>query len=216
MQPLAIVFDLDGTLADTEPLHIEVWLDIIEKEGLSFDEAWMHQWIGSSDRTIASYVCEHHLYQRKVEDLQHIKQVAYRSRAESEARLFPGVMDYLPAIRSLVPVGLATNSSRVDVDVIFRATGLHHYLDAVVTANDVQHMKPDPEPYARAARLLGIPASNCLALEDSPAGVHSARKAGLFTLAVTNSHTPAQLADADKILEDTPQALAFILSMLSS
>ena len=61
-----IVFDLDGTLADTEPLHIDTWLVILNNLGLKFDESWMHQWIGLSDRLVAEHVCEHFLKNQSV------------------------------------------------------------------------------------------------------------------------------------------------------
>ena len=211
-----IVFDLDGTLADTEPLHIDTWLVILNKLGLKFDESWMHQWIGLSDRLVAEHVCEHFLKNQSVEGLQQLKQQTYRNRAITEVKLFDQVEDYLHEITQFVPIALATNSSQDDVSAVFQATNLQRHLKVIVTANDVTNLKPHPEPYQSASFKLGLEPSLCFALEDSPAGIHSAKSAGLFAIGVENSHPSENLKEANLIFSDTPKALAYILDVLKS
>jgi HAD superfamily hydrolase (TIGR01509 family) len=211
-----IVFDLDGTLADTEPLHIDTWLVILNNLGLKFDESWMHQWIGLSDRLVAEHVCEHYLKKQSVESLQQLKQQTYRNRAITEVKLFDQVEDYLHEITQFVPIALATNSSQDDVSAVFQATNLQRHLKVIVTANDVSNLKPHPEPYQSASFKLGLQPSLCFALEDSPAGIHSAKNAGLFAIGVENSHPSEKLKEANLIFSDTPKALAYILDVLKS
>ena len=211
-----IVFDLDGTLADTEPLHIDTWLVILNNLGLKFDESWMHQWIGLSDRLVAEHVCEHYLKKQSVESLQQLKQQTYRNRAITEVKLFDQVEDYLHEITQFVPIALATNSSQDDVSAVFQATNLQRHLKVIVTANDVTNLKPHPEPYQSASFKLGLEPSLCFALEDSPAGIHSAKSAGLFAIGVENSHPSEKLKEANLIFSDTPKALAYILDVLKS
>ena len=211
-----IVFDLDGTLADTEPLHIDTWLVILNNLGLKFDESWMHQWIGLSDRLVAEHVCEHFLKNQSVEGLKQLKQQTYRNRAITEVKLFDQVEDYLHEITQFVPIALATNSSQDDVSAVFQATNLQRHLKVIVTANDVTNLKPHPEPYQSASFKLGLQPSLCFALEDSPAGIHSAKSAGLFAIGVENSHPSEKLKEANLIFSDTPKALAYILDVLKS
>jgi HAD superfamily hydrolase (TIGR01509 family) len=211
-----IVFDLDGTLADTEPLHIDTWLVILNNLGLKFDESWMHQWIGLSDRLVAEHVCEQYLKGQSVEGLQQLKQQTYRNRAITEVKLFDQVEDYLHEITQFVPIALATNSSQDDVSAVFQATNLQRHLKVIVTANDVTNLKPHPEPYQSASFKLGLEPSLCFALEDSPAGIHSAKSAGLFAIGVENSHPSEKLKEANLIFSDTPKALAYILDVLKS
>ncbi len=211
-----IVFDLDGTLADTEPLHIDTWLVILNNLGLKFDEYWMHQWIGLSDRLVAEHVCEQYLKGQSVEGLQQLKQQTYRNRAITEVKLFDQVEDYLHEITQFVPIALATNSSQDDVSAVFQATNLQRHLKVIVTANDVSNLKPHPEPYQSASFKLGLEPSLCFALEDSPAGIHSAKSAGLFAIGVENSHPSEKLKEANLIFSDTPKALAYILDVLKS
>ena len=211
-----IVFDLDGTLADTEPLHIDTWLVILNNLGLKLDESWMHQWIGLSDRLVAEHVCEQYLKGQSVEGLQQLKQQTYRNRAITEVKLFDQVEDYLHEITQFVPIALATNSSQDDVSAVFQATNLQRHLKIIVTANDVTNLKPHPEPYQSASFKLGLEPSLCFALEDSPAGIHSAKSAGLFAIGVENSHPSEKLKEANLIFSDTPKALAYILDVLKS
>ncbi len=211
-----IVFDLDGTLADTEPLHIDTWLVILNNLGLTFDESWMHQWIGFSDRLVAEHVCSHYLKNQSVEGLQQLKQQTYRTRATNEVKLFDQVEDLLKEITQYVPIALATNSSQDDVSAVFQATNLQQHLKVIITANDVSNLKPHPEPYQKAAFQLGLQPSICFALEDSPAGINSAKTAGLLALGVENSHSSEKLKEADLIFSDTPRALAYMLDVLKS
>jgi HAD superfamily hydrolase (TIGR01509 family) len=211
-----IVFDLDGTLADTEPLHIDTWLVILNNLGLTFDESWMHQWIGFSDRLVAEHVCSHYLKNQSVEGLQQLKQQTYRTRATNEVKLFDQVEDFLKEITQYVPIALATNSSQDDVSAVFQATNLQQHLKVIITANDVSNLKPHPEPYQKAAFQLGLQPSICFALEDSPAGINSAKTAGLLALGVENSHSSEKLKEADLIFSDTPRALAYMLDVLKS
>jgi len=211
-----IVFDLDGTLADTEPLHIDTWLVILNNLGLTFDESWMHQWIGFSDRLVAEHVCSHYLKNQSVEGLQQLKQQTYRTRATNEVKLFDRVEDLLKEITQYVPIALATNSSQDDVSAVFQATNLQQHLKVIITANDVSNLKPHPEPYQKAAFQLGLQPSICFALEDSPAGINSAKTAGLLALGVENSHSSEKLKEADLIFSDTPRALAYMLDVLKS
>jgi len=211
-----IVFDLDGTLADTEPLHIDTWLVVLNNLGLKMDESWMHQWIGLSDRLVSEHVCNNYLKNQSVENLQQIKQLTYRQRASSEVKLFDHVEEYLLELSQLVPIALATNSSTDDVLAVFQATNLQRHLKVIVTANDVSNLKPHPEPYQTATSKLGLNPSNCIALEDSPAGINSAKSAGLQILGVENSHSAEKLKEANLIFSDTQKAMAYILNLLKT
>ena len=124
--------------------------------------------------------------------------------------------DYLHEITQFVPIALATNSSQDDVSAVFQATNLQRHLKVIVTANDVSNLKPHPEPYQFASFKLGLEPSLCFALEDSPAGIHSAKSAGLFAIGVENSHPSEKLKEANLIFSDTPKALAYILDVLKS
>lgn len=205
-----IVFDLDGTLVDTEPLHRDAWLDTLSTYKLHYDEDWFSQWIGQSDRTLASWVVEHVLRDTEDEALLESKRKKYHRLASEYTPLFRGVGEALPILANKYALAIATNSSDEDAEAVFLSTRIQPYFKAIVTSNKVAQMKPAPDAYLQAATLLQIEPKKLIAIEDSPAGITAARLAGLFTLGVTNSHPEEKLREADKIFPTTQDALMWI------
>jgi HAD superfamily hydrolase (TIGR01509 family) len=210
MKYKGIIFDLDGTLVDSEPLHMEAWLSVLANQGLNFDEHWFEQWIGKSDRILAESVVEQHEIGAQVEDLQENKRNTYHRIAAERAILFPEVEKYLHYFKQHLKLGIATNSSKDDAAAVFSRLPLPSFVSAVVTADDVPNLKPAPDMYLLAAERIGLDVSEGLAIEDSPAGLQAAKEAGLFTLGVTNSHPAENLKHADLIFDSTAEAMEWI------
>lgn len=208
-----IIFDLDGTLADTEPLHMRAWLDVLADQGLDFDEHWFEQWIGFSDRHLADSVVQEYQLPVAASELQQIKSRTFQEVAARSARPYPRVEDGLERLKARFKLGLATNSSREDATAVFTSTKLNQHFQAVVTSSDVQRMKPAPDCYLLAASRIGLNPAEGVAVEDSVAGVRSAKSAGLYTLAVTNSHDAGALGDADRIFSDTLEAMDWVFGL---
>ncbi|MBX2876355.1 MAG: HAD family phosphatase [Saprospiraceae bacterium] len=210
-----IIFDLDGTLVDSEPLHGRAWLDILKEQGLSFDWEWFEGWIGKSDRLLAEYVIDQHAIPLEVPDLQRLKRTAYYRLVAKELKLFPGVLEGLGFLSAKLPVALATSSSASDVEAVFAAQPISHLFRSIVHADHVlPNLKPKPDPYLLAAKNIGVDPKKAVALEDSVAGVKSAKAAGMLALAVTNSHSALELKEADRIFSSTAEAMDWIKSQL--
>lgn len=205
----AIIFDLDGTLVDTEPLHRDAWLAVLAKHGLEFGADWFEQWIGQSDQVLAQAVADEH--QLDKDDLLVHKRVLYHRLAVGKAELFEGVAENLPLLQVQYRLALATSSSDQDAAAVFRKTQLDQYFPVIVTADQIERLKPSPDCYLVASDRLGLFTDACLVVEDSPAGVQAAKEAGMYTLAVTNSRTAADLKGADKIFTSTQEAIEWIL-----
>jgi HAD superfamily hydrolase (TIGR01509 family) len=211
-----IIFDLDGTLADTEPFHMRAWLDVLAGQGLTFDEHWFEQWIGLPDRFLADSVVAEYGLKTSAMELRDMKSLAYQQIAAVSARLYPQVEDGLKTLGAGLKLGIATNSSREDAAAVFTATRVNNYFQAVVTADDVQQLKPSPDCYLLAAERIGLDPARGLAVEDSIAGVQAAKKAGLYTLAVANSHPAEHLAEADRVFPNTERAIRWVLEQVKS
>lgn len=211
--PKALVFDMDGTLAATEPLHMDAWLTVLGKHGLDVDEQWFQQWVGLSDAILAAAVVKDHDLGTDQETLQREKRTLFWAKARSSAELFPGVLDGLTALRQKYPIALCTSSSDKDAEAVFSNTGLDKYFETIITSDRVTKLKPDPSPYLLACRELGVEPLHCIALEDSPAGVTAANRAGLYVIGLTTSKEPDELEGAHIIFPETRQAMDWILEL---
>ena len=206
-----IIFDLDGTLVNSEPLHMKAWLDVLARQDLHFDEHWFDQWIGKPDWLLADAVILEHQLPLNTETLVGYKRSDYHRMAAAGARLFPKVEEGLSALQNKYKLGIATSSSKNDAAAVFSRTKLDRYFQTVVTSDQVQRMKPAPDCYLLAAERIGLNPANGLAVEDSVAGIRAAKEAGLYTLAVANSHSAEKLKEAHLVFEDTAAAMIWIL-----
>ncbi|MEH3053924.1 MAG: HAD family phosphatase [Patulibacter minatonensis] len=185
--PAAVLWDMDGTLVDTEPYWFAAEYDIVERHGGTWNDEHAHAIVGSDLLAGAAYI------QREggidlepaaiVEAL--LEQVIARARERTPWQ--PGAVELLTALHEAgIPCALVTMSyaslAQTVVDQLPAGT-----FAAVVTGDLVEHGKPHPEPYLKAAALLGVDAADCVAIEDSPTGVASAEAARCHTLAVPHA-----------------------------
>ncbi|MCB0634158.1 MAG: HAD family phosphatase [Saprospiraceae bacterium] len=208
-----IIFDLDGTLVDTEPIHRDAWFSVLAAYDLHFGNDWFEQWIGQSDRVLAEAVEKFYKVPVKAGDLQVQKRTIYHQMAAEKARMFPGVEEQLLLLKDKYRMGIATNSSDQDASAVFTSTKLDQHFQTVVTADMVDRLKPAPDLYLLASKRIGLFTDACIVVEDSPAGVKGAKAAGMFVLAVTNSHPEKSLQAADRIFPNTQEAMQFIVGM---
>jgi beta-phosphoglucomutase len=148
---------------------------LAEFSGIEYDESLFQQWS-----------------QRKAE--------AYRRLVSESANPMPGAIELVCSVAEKFPVGLATGSKRSDVKAAFSTLAggkLNGLFQSIVTSDDVAKTKPDPATYAKAAEGMGISPSDCLAIDDSPNGVSSAKNAGMKVLGITAIHNASSLKDAD-------------------
>ncbi|MEM9529142.1 MAG: HAD family phosphatase, partial [Bacteroidota bacterium] len=207
----ALLCDLDGTLADTEPQHCSAWLRMLaERYQLEYDEHWFEQWIGTSDRTVAEYVIEKHGLPASVDDLITAKQDLFHAEVRAVGRSFPGVPEVLAEISSRFPLAIATNSGRLDAEVVVPALGLDRFTEVIVTATDVANLKPAPDIYLLAAARLGIAPEVCIAIEDSGPGGKAAKAAGCYLIGLNDG-----VDMADEWVTNNAEALQRALALLA-
>lgn len=205
-----IIFDLDGTLVDTEPIHRDAWFDVMSNYDLTFGTDWFEQWIGKSDRVLAEALERYYKLPATADHLQEQKRTTYHQMATESANPFPGVEALLLVLKEQYRLGIATNSSDKDAAAVFQKTQLNLHFRTIVTADQVDRLKPAPDMYLLASKRLGLFTDVCLVVEDSPAGVKAAKEAGMYVLAVTNSHPEKNLQEADQIFPTSKAALQWI------
>ena len=203
----AVVFDFDGVLVDSEPLHFESLRDCLLEQGISIDEEeYRDRFLSYDDREAIRIALEGRGEPCDPDRLERIAQRKHElfARVIADVELMPGARELIASLQ--VPLAIASGAVRGEIETILDATGIRHAFTAVVGADDVSRGKPHPEPYRAAVASLvpgvpGLTAEQCLAFEDSVAGIASARAAGLKVFAVTTSYPPERLGGAHRILD---------------
>lgn len=192
-----LIFDLDGVIIDTEPLHEEAKRIAYSDFGLLVPEILYREFRGRSDEDMAEFVTRTYgppgLSHQDVLKHKHEIFEGFHDRIDTVA----GVLEFIRIARSgFEKMAVATSATLKNQLYAFRRFGLGPYFDAVVTAADITRTKPHPDPYLTAAARLGLSPDACLVIEDSKNGILSAKAAGCAVAAITTSSSRIQLADA--------------------
>jgi len=211
----AVVFDFDGVIVDSEPLHYAAFRQVVQPLGVDFSyDEYLHKYIGFDDRDCFRAM----LYERsgvrppsdapQIVELVEKKLHAFEAVVEEGIRAMPGAVELIAVLGQVVPLAIASGAGRADIDLICRRLNIADYFSLIVSADDVAHSKPDPQSYRLAVQKLAerypqydIEPAHCLAIEDTEEGLKSAVGAGLMTLAVTNTLPADRLTLADRIVQ---------------
>lgn len=193
--PAAVIFDLDGVLADSEQLWNEAKQEVVKESGGSWREDAPRAMMGMSSPEWSAYMRDElgvaldasEINRRVIGRMEDL----YRERLP----LLPGAVEAVRGVAARCPVGLASSSNREIIDLFLDECGLQDAFAAVVSSEEVERGKPAPDVYLEAARRLGVDPKQCLAVEDSSNGIRSAHAAGMQVIAVPNPHYPPE-ADA--------------------
>ena len=213
MKYRAVVFDLDGVLWDGEPLYHEAFNVVLEPYGYSVTSEDYVNIIGHSVEAAWEWVLNNFKIREEPASFLRRYNEAVLELLAQPVEPLPGVRELLAELRGRgLPVGLASASLRQWVNATIRGLHIENAFDATVSASEVEHSKPAPDLYLAAAEKLGIPASECLAVEDTGAGIAAAKAAGMFAVQVRASSTALPpLEQADMVIDDYSQ---FDLSLL--
>ena len=192
----ALIFDLDGTLAETDSLHRPTWVDVLRPHGIEVDEEFYRERISGRSNTEIVRDLLPNLSDEGGREIFEAKEAAFRERT-FELEPLPGLLEILELGRGLgLAISLVTNAPKENTEAILLALKLEDYFDAVVLSDEVGAVKPDPAPYRAALEKLGIEPGEALAFEDSTSGVASAAGAGIPTVGITSTQEPEKLREA--------------------
>ncbi len=185
----ALLFDLDGTLANTDPIHFQTWREVLQHYDLTIDHALYNRRF--SGRTNAAIVADFlpQLSAIAAQALSKAKEAAFRQRAASQLVPMPGLLEFLAwADGQHLNQAVVTNAPVENVDFMLSVLGLGDRFGTVVLGETLERGKPDPLPYQVALERLAITAQSAVAFEDSPSGIRSAVSAGILTVAIASTH----------------------------
>jgi HAD superfamily hydrolase (TIGR01509 family) len=214
----AIVFDFDGVLADSEPLHLRAYQEVLSALGLTLTrEEYYSRYLGYDDHGVFSNLSAAHGFEidaRRMEALIAQKGRAYDAIIESGDVLYPGAAACVARMAAAFPLGIASGALRHEIEAILRAAQMDRYFRFIVASGDTKEGKPAPDPYRRAAELHEVAAQECLAIEDSRWGIESARAAGLRCVAITHTYARDELSMADAVVDSLDEFTPAYVSAL--
>lgn len=200
----AVLFDMDGVIVDSEPLHIAAFQASLKRYGRNLsEEQYKQHFAGKTDE--AGF---RHYFDRTGEAVQpHMpvivgeKSKIYLDLAADKLIPYVGAVELIRALVSRnVPLALVTGSLRAEAEAVLDAFSLTECFAAVVAAENITQSKPSPEGYLQAAQALNVEPKDCLVIEDAPSGVRAANAAGMRCLAVTNTHSKQELQEATAVV----------------
>jgi beta-phosphoglucomutase len=218
--PGGVLWDLDGTLVDSAAHPWVAWRDTLAAEGRPVQPGDFASTFGKRNDEILRQLFGPDLDAGWIERVSEAKEQAYRRLLrERGLEAAPGAFDWLARLRAAGwKQALASSAPRPNIDAVFEALSLGRFLDAVVSADEVGRGKPDPAIFLEAARRLGLPPGRCVVVEDAPAGLEAARRAGMASVGVLSSHHPTLQGDVVVASLDELPGTAFsdLLARLSS
>ncbi len=217
--PQAVIFDGDGVLFDSEWLTQETFLIMLKRRGHSLDHDQLDEYIGPGPEIILEMIGKRMGIEMTLEDFIEERDQTYEELClEKKApEALPGVFDIIRFLREMhIPFALATGGTARKVQLNLAQSGLKDHFDIVVSASEVKKNKPEPDIYLEACRRLGVSAENCLVLEDSFAGIQSAKRAGARVLGIRGSHSDDFLSEHVDEIYDNPGAVLRQLLMIES
>ena len=208
----AIIFDFDGVIADTEPLHFAGFRQTLSEIGISLSQSdYYADYLGYDDR--GCFIAALTAHRRPIDSaalaqLMQRKAHAYLKSVKEHLVIFPGVREFVREAASAYPLAIASGALRHEIEVILEQAGLQKEFLHITSAEDVTRGKPDPQPFLHALDALNqhrreqaITAESCLVIEDSIPGIRGAKAAGMKVLAVANTHTTQDLHEAHAVAQ---------------
>jgi beta-phosphoglucomutase len=211
----AIIFDMDGVICDSEPLHMKAFQQVLTEESIAItDQEYYDKYLAHDDR--GSYEAAFAAHEKPAPDLQKMKALLARKSKYFDALMkdglviYPGVDSFVRRAAERYALALASGARRLEVEFVLKKAKIRDIFSAVVSADEVTHGKPQPESFERAVQLMNqvrlegtdeIQLSQVLVIEDSPRCIRTARMLGMKTVGMATSYEPDQLTEAHLVVD---------------
>ena len=212
----AVIWDMDGVIADTAPYHFKAWQEVFRKRGVTITEDDFKRNFGQRNDRITRIVLGKDISPDEIERVATEKEESFRNRAKNNLKPLPGAVELIKSLREYGFLqALGSSAPPENVRLITRELKIESLFQVIVSGREVKEGKPSPLGFLLAAEKLGVEPKDCIVIEDAIAGVAAARKAGMHCLAVTNTNPRASLKGADLIVDSlkevTPSDLESLL-----
>ncbi len=214
MRRPGVIFDFDGTIALSEHVHQQAWVDLCAEWGHALPAGFLEKAVGATDESLSLELAEKWWHGRAYGEILSKKRRYYQQRCGTESTLVPGIDAFLSRLKGIWPIGLATSASIDDITPTIEAYALKPFFEVVLTIESVRNPKPHPEIYLMAAERLGIDPEATFVFEDSPTGAQAARAAGMKVIGMTTTFPAEHIGPLHAAIADY-RDLPFIERLLS-
>lgn len=198
----AILFDMDGVIIDSEPLHAAAFKATLLHHGKDLTDAQYKEYFaGKTDKDGFERYFESINETVDLALIMNEKTQKYLQISAKQLEAYPGVISLIKELSVTHQLALVTSSSSAEVDVALQTLGITNAFEVVISADDIKNGKPDPEGYVKALEQLAVAKEECVIVEDSPSGVKAGKAAGVDVIAVTNTHMGDKLLQADRVVD---------------
>lgn len=217
----ALIFDFNGLIVDDEPIHYDLFKQVLEEEEITLTEKdYWEDYLGFDDKGLLTAVFERDkkkITPGKLKKLIHRKNELYFPALQSRLRFFPGVLDFIRDFKTRMPLAVVSGALRSEIEFVLDEGKIRDQFEFIVSADDTKRGKPDPEGFLIAfARLKKshphLLPSSCLVLEDSLAGVEAAHRALMKVAALTHTYPKNELSKADYVADRFDELRALLPS----
>ncbi len=205
----AVIWDMDGVIVDTDVYHREAWIATFSRRGIDLTQDDVMATVGRRNDDIVRRMIGKEASRKILDEIGGEKEADYRRRASGKITALPGVVDLLTQLeRSGLKQAVVTSAPLANVRLVMESLELEQYFNCIVSEKDVKQGKPSPEGFLKAAQRMGVPAANCLVIEDAAVGVSAALNAGMSCIAVTTTHSECSLSHANLVVESLEDVAA--------
>ncbi len=195
MTDIAVIFDMDGVIADTNPTHLVAWREYLGHHNIEVsDQDLVENMYGKANSVIMEYFFKRQMERTEIDQKQHEKEALFRQLYEPIAQPLDGLLAFIADLKANgVKTGIATSAPVENLDLILNQIPLKQSMDSLMANEDVVYHKPHPEVYITTAQRLGIAPERCVVFEDSFSGITAGLAAGAKVVGVLTSHQPHEL-----------------------
>jgi beta-phosphoglucomutase family hydrolase len=198
-----IIFDMDGVLADTGPIHYESWVNLAKELGLEFSRNFFENTFGQQSPAIIRKFLGQEVDTAQIIEWSNHKESYYREMVKDKLKPLPGAIEIIKDLKSEgFRLAIGSSGPPENVELLLTTLKIKKCFDVIATAAEVKKSKPEPDVFLYVANRLEINAKNCIVIEDAPVGIEAANRAGMGTIALTTTHNKRELLDAHLVIKD--------------
>jgi len=211
----AVIWDMDGVIADTGPYHYKAWRSVFKKRGVDLTEEGFRSRFGQRNDTIIRGNLGEHVSQSEIEVIATEKEEDFRNLVRQQVKPLPGAVEL---VRSLpehgFKIAVASSAPIENIMLVIESLGIDDCFHAIVSGRDVTEGKPSPQGFLLAAQRLGVEPEDCIVIEDAVAGIAAGKSGGMSCIAVTNTNPRESLGEADLVVDSLEEVTVVDLMQL--